>query len=188
MFTAKERKILLQLAESSIRYGITHRRPLSVEPADYPETLRQPGACFVTLASHGALRGCIGSLEARRPLVEEVVNNAFAAAFRDPRFPPLTSGELHALELHISILTSPTPLCFSSESELLAQLKPGVDGLILEDEGCRATFLPAVWESLPKPADFLCHLKRKAGLPPDHWSNTLQVSCYQTESFSETID
>ncbi|HEY0634999.1 MAG TPA: AmmeMemoRadiSam system protein A [Gammaproteobacteria bacterium] len=188
MFSPKERALLLDLAESSIRHGITHRRPLPVELASYPEVLRQPGACFVTLKSHGALRGCIGTLEARHPLVEDVAGNAWAAAFSDPRFPPLTSCELHGLELHISVLTTPQPMCFNSESDLLAQLKPGVDGLIIEDEGCRGTFLPSVWESLPRPADFLCHLKMKAGLPSDHWTKTLQVSCYQTESFGKTLE
>ncbi len=187
MFTAEERKQLLSLAEESIRYGLTHERPLPIVLDDYPEKLRQPGACFVTLKNHGNLRGCIGSLEARRPLVEDVVRNAWSAAFIDSRFPPLTRHELHELELDISVLTSPKPMCFSSESDLIEQLKPGVDGLVIEDEGCRGTFLPSVWESLPKPADFLCHLKMKAGLPPDHWSNTLQVSCYQTESFGETL-
>ena len=187
MFTDEERKQLLKLAEASIRYGLNHQRPLPVTLADYPETLRQPAACFVTLQHQGALRGCIGSIAARHPLVEDVAHNAWAAAFTDPRFPPLTIDELHNLELHISVLTSPKPMCFSSESDLLSQLKPGIDGLIIEDQGCRGTFLPSVWETLPKPADFLCHLKMKAGLPPNYWSNTVQVSCYQTESFGETL-
>lgn len=187
MFTTDERNQLLKLAEESIRYGLVHQMPLPIVLTGYPETLRQPGACFVTLKSHDVLRGCIGSIEARHPLVEDVAHNAWAAAFGDPRFPPLTSSELHGLDLHISVLTSPKPMCFNSESDLLAQLKPGVDGLIIEDEGCRGTFLPSVWESLPKPADFLCQLKMKAGLPPDHWSDTVQVSCYQTESFGEII-
>lgn len=187
MFTEDEHKQLLKLAEASIRYGLVHRRPLPILLENYPESLRQPAACFVTLTSHGALRGCIGSLEARQPLVEDVAYNAFAAAFRDPRFPPLTNCELHKLELHISVLNSPQPMCFTSEDDLLTQLKPGVDGLVIEDQGCRGTFLPSVWESLPKPTDFLCHLKMKAGLPADYWSQTIQVSCYQTESFGETI-
>ena len=187
MYNDDERKQLLKLAEAPIRYGLDHQRLLPVTLTDYPEALRQPAACFVTLQRHGELRGCIGSIAARHPLVTDVVHNAWAAAFTDPRFPPLTAGELHELELHISVLTSPQPMCFSSESDLISQLKPGVDGLIIEDQGCRGTFLPSVWESLPKPADFLCHLKMKAGLPPNYWSNTLQVSCYQTESFGETL-
>jgi len=187
MFTDEERKQLLNLAEASIRYGLIHQRPQPIILTEYPERLRQPGACFVTLKRHGNLRGCIGSIEAHRPLVEDVAHNAWAAAFIDNRFPPLASSELHELELDISVLTSPKPMCFSTESDLLAQLKPGVDGLVIEDEGCSGTFLPSVWESLPKPADFLCHLKMKAGLPPDHWSNTVQISCYQTESFGETL-
>ncbi len=188
MFTGEERAQLLQLAEASIRHGLTHHHPLPLSLSDYPESLRQPGACFVTLTMDTNLRGCIGTLEGHHPLVMDVAHNAYAAAFCDPRFPPLTHGELHRLTLHISVLTTPQPMCFSSESDLLAQLKPGVDGLIIEDQGCRGTFLPSVWESLPKPADFLCHLKMKAGLPPEHWSKTLQVSCYQTESFGKTLE
>jgi AmmeMemoRadiSam system protein A len=121
-------------------------------------------------------------------VVTDVAENAFAAAFRDPRFPPLTQAELQGLEIHLSILTPAQPLEFSSEDELIAQLRPGVDGLILEDEGQRGTFLPSVWESLSEPASFLRNLKIKAGLSADHWSPSLQVERYTTESFSTNVE
>ncbi len=175
------RETLLETAWASIRHGLEYGRALSLDPADYPEPLQRPGACFVTLERFGQLRGCIGTLEAWRPLIEDVAENAYAAAFRDPRFPPLSHEELEGLELEISILGSPEPIQFSSETELLRQLEPGVDGLILEERGHRGTFLPTVWQSLPEPREFLRQLKRKAGLPPDYWSPTVRVWRYRTE-------
>jgi AmmeMemoRadiSam system protein A len=132
---------------------------------------------------HGELRGCIGSLEAYRPLVEDVAHNAYAAAFSDPRFTPLSETELIDVEFHISVLTPAAPMHFESEADLLSQLRPGIDGLVLEDAGHRGTFLPSVWESLPDAAQFLQHLKMKAGLPADYWSDNLKVSRYTSESF-----
>jgi AmmeMemoRadiSam system protein A len=175
------KQILLEVARQSIQYGLQHARPLPVEPGDYPEELQTQGASFVTLSLDQQLRGCIGSLEARRPLVVDVADNAFAAAFRDPRFPPLSEAEFPDLDYHISILNPPEPMQFSNEADLLAQIRPGVDGLVLEDRGHRGTFLPSVWESLPQPGEFLRHLKRKAGLPLDYWSDTLKVSRYTVE-------
>lgn len=181
-FTAAQRRALLDLARASIRHGLDQGRALPVDPETFDPALREPGAAFVTLHRAGQLRGCIGSLEARRPLVEEISHHAFAAAFHDPRFPPLTRGEYPELDLELSILGPAQTLQFSDEADLLRQLRPGVDGLILEEKGRRATFLPTVWESLPEPADFLAELKRKAGLPPDHWSDRIRVSRYTTES------
>ncbi len=181
------RRTLLVLAAHSIAHGLEHRRPLAVEPADYSEALRAVRATFVTLNRAGALRGCIGVLEAIRPLVVDVARNAFAAAFEDPRFPPLRPDEFAGLDLHISVLTPSEPLGFHSEAELLGQIRPGVDGLILSDRGHRGTFLPSVWESLPEPGQFLEHLKRKAGLPFGYWSESLKVARYTTESFGSTI-
>lgn len=185
--SAEEREILLAVAEASIRHGLAADRPLAPATADYPEVLRSIRATFVTLHRHNALRGCIGTLEARHPLVEDVARNAYAAAFEDPRFPPLAMQELEGLEIHISVLSPSEPVAVASEEELLAQLRPGVDGLILEDRGYRGTFLPSVWESLPRPGDFLRHLKAKAGLSPAHWSDTLRVRRYTTESFGRPI-
>lgn len=181
------RTVLLEVAAESIAHGLRQGRPLAVDPDAYPEPLRDLRATFVTLKRHGQLRGCIGVLEAIRPLVEDVAQNAFAAAFEDPRFHPLGADEYPELDLKISILTPPEPLVFSSEEELIAQLRPGVDGLILSDRGHRGTFLPAVWEELPEPRAFLEHLKRKAGLPFGYWSDSLRVSRYETESFGAPI-
>jgi AmmeMemoRadiSam system protein A len=178
-----ERTLLLQLARASIAHGLTHGRPVAVSLHDYPERLRAQGAGFVTLHRHDQLRGCIGSLEAQRPLVEDIASNAHAAAFRDPRFPSLTPGELDELMIHIAILQPAQALTFHSEAELLAQLRPGIDGLILQDGAHRATFLPAVWEGLPEPREFLNQLKRKAGLRLDYWSDSMQAWRYTTESF-----
>ena len=177
------RRQLLELARGSIRHGLDTGTPLPVDPREFPPELQAQRACFVTLQRHGALRGCIGHLEAFEPLVTDVARNAFAAAFQDPRFPPLSRGELDGLELHISILTPARPLEFTSEADLIARLRPGVDGLILEDGPFRGTFLPSVWEQLPEPREFLRHLKQKAGLPPGHWSETLRIQRYETESF-----
>jgi len=129
-----------------------------------------------------SLRGCIGTLEPQWALVLDVAKNARAAAFEDPRFPALTWPEFDRLEAHVSVLSMPEPMQFESEEDLLAQLRPGVDGLILEESFYRGTFLPAVWESLAEPQEFLRHLKQKAGLHPDYWSDTIKVQRYTTES------
>lgn len=178
---------LLDLAEASLRHGLDYGRPPEPDTARLPSPLREPGASFVTLKSHGELRGCIGSLSAHRPLALDVTHNAYAAAFSDPRFPPLREHELEGLEIHISILGPAEPVTFTSEAALLAQLRPGIDGLVLEEGLRRGTFLPSVWEQLPRPELFLRHLKQKAGLPADYWSETLQVSRYTTESFGREI-
>lgn len=177
------RNTLLQLAREAIVCGLDGEKALPVDPREYPDELRQEGAVFVTLEIQGRLRGCIGSFLARRSLVEDVAANAFAAAFRDPRFPPLTPEELSKLDLHISWLAPPVPLSVASREELLQALRPGVDGLFLEDPPYRATFLPQVWRTLSDPVDFLEELLAKAGLPRDHWSDTLRFSVYSVEEF-----
>ena len=183
MLEAEDRQTLLRLAADSIRHGLETGHALTVRVADYSPALQQAGASFVTLTILRQLRGCIGMLRATRPLVEDVAENAFAAAFEDSRFPPLTAAEYDQLEYHISILNPAEAMEFDSEADLLLQLRPGIDGLILEDRGRRATFLPSVWESLPKAADFLQHLKMKAGLSADYWSNSLRMQRYTVEEF-----
>lgn len=180
-----QRSTLLQLARDSISHGLAHDAPLPVNPDDYEVALTEIRACFVTLNLRGELRGCIGHLAAIQPLVVDVAENAFAAAFRDPRFAPLTAAEWPAVSVHISVLSPSQPMRFRDEQDLLAQLQPGEDGLILSDGPYRGTFLPSVWESLPRPEDFFMHLKSKAGLPADYWSDSLQVSRYRTESFGD---
>ncbi|MGZ8144417.1 MAG: AmmeMemoRadiSam system protein A [Methylosarcina sp.] len=184
--TKPQRKQLLELAKNSISYGLRTGKPLAIDPADFPAELTELRASFVTLHKHHQLRGCIGVLTASRPLTVDICENAFAAAFKDPRFPPLDESEFSDLEIHLSILTPSEPISFASEQDLLEQLRPGVDGLILEEGNRRGTFLPSVWQSLPKPRDFLRQLKLKAGLPPDYWSDRIRVSRYRTEEFCET--
>lgn len=173
---------LLRIAEASIRHGLELRTPLPVDPTEFSAPLQQQRASFVTLLKRGQLRGCIGHLEATQAVVADVAANAYSAAFEDPRFPPVSGTELPLLELHISLLTPAEPLEIGSEEELIEQLEPGVDGLILEDGYHRGTFLPSVWEQLPDPRTFVTQLKLKAGLPAGHWSETLRVSRYRTES------
>ena len=182
-FSPADRGALLDLARASIRAGLEGGEP-RVRATDYPAGLQAPRASFVTLNVAAQLRGCIGTLEAHQPLVLDVAQNAFAAAFRDPRFPALGRDEFARIEIHISILSVPEPVAFASEADLLARLRPGVDGLIIEEGYRRGTFLPAVWESLPEPSEFLRHLKRKAGLPADYWSAGIRIRRYTVESIS----
>ena len=172
---------LLILAKNAIQHGLTTDKPLKVDLADFPSELTVQRATFVTLQKHGQLRGCIGMLTAVRPLVEDIAENAFFAAFKDPRFPPLTAQELEDLDIHLSILSPSEPMIFSSEQDLVSQIQPNIDGLILQEGHLRGTFLPSVWEQLPDPKQFLQHLKQKAGLPPDYWSNTVKIYRYTTE-------
>jgi hypothetical protein len=178
------RRQLIRIARASILHGLEHGEALLPSARDYSRELEVERASFVTLNRRGMLRGCIGHLEAIMPLAMDVAENAYSAAFRDPRFPPLTLGDYADLELHISILSPPEALAVSSESDLLARLRPGIDGLILEDGYARGTFLPSVWESLPEPGEFVRHLKRKAGLADNYWSDTLKLYRYETESFT----
>ncbi|MCU7918820.1 MAG: AmmeMemoRadiSam system protein A [Candidatus Thiodiazotropha sp. (ex Epidulcina cf. delphinae)] len=178
------RNALLEIARRSIEHGLEQGAPLPVAAGDYPAELQALRASFVTLMREDSLRGCIGHLEAQMPLLEDVAENAYSAAFRDPRFPPLSSAERKGLEIHISVLTPAEPLTFGSEEELIRKIRPSVDGLILVEGAHRGTFLPSVWESLPDTRSFLRHLKQKAGLPSDYWSESLEVHRYETESFS----
>ena len=172
---------LLDLAKSSIQHGLQTGRPLKINLADFPSELTERRATFVTLQKHHQLRGCIGMLEAVRPLAEDIAENAFLAAFKDPRFPPLADDEFGELEIHLSILTPAEPVSFTSEQNLITQLQPGIDGLILEEGRRRGTFLPSVWEQLPEPEEFLRHLKQKAGLAADYWSENIRIYRYRTE-------
>lgn len=180
-FTPSHKQQLLQLAGESIKKGLCGET-LNVRATDYPEPLRVLRASFVTLHLDENLRGCIGTLEARQTLVEDVASNAYNAAFRDPRFSTLTWPEYERLDIHISVLSLPEPLQFSTEEELLTQLRPRVDGLILEEDYRRGTFLPSVWDQLSDPREFLRQLKHKAGLPPDYWSRRIRVQRYTVES------
>lgn len=173
---------LLGLARGAIaaRLGLPERCV-----PDLPE-LARPGATFVTLTQAGELRGCIGTLEAHRPLRDDVRANALAAAFRDPRFPPLERREFERTRVEVSLLTAPRPIEIASEQDLVSRLRPGIDGVILSSGTHRATFLPQVWESLPDARQFLAHLKHKAGLAPDYWDDRVQVSLYEVTKWKES--
>jgi uncharacterized protein len=173
--------VLLALARASIAtaLGGTGEADMSAP------WLRERAACFVTLTQGGELRGCVGSLEAHRPLMEDVAANARAAAFRDPRFPPLAASEFERTRIEISVLSPLEPFPARSEAEALARMRPDVDGLALEWRGKRGTFLPQVWEALPDPRDFLAHLRRKAGLPRDFWAEDLLLFRYHVVKWSE---
>ena len=179
----EQRETLLQVARDAVAYGVEHRRAMNVKAEDYVAELRPVRATFVTLRKEeGDLRGCIGTCQPLRPLVEDVAHNAHAAAFMDPRFPPLSRPELDGLQIHISLLTVPEEMRFTSEEDFLAQVRPGVDGLLLEEGGRKGTLLPSVWEALPEAELFVRQLKLKAGLPADYWSENVRVSRYAAES------
>ncbi len=186
-FTPGEQEILLRIAYQSIHSGLETRQPAAITVDGYPARLAARRASFVTLHAEGKLRGCIGSLEPRTSLIKDVSFNAYAAAFRDTRFQPLQADELDTLSLQISVLSTPEMLDFDSESSLLALVRPGKDGLILEEHDLRSTFLPSVWESLPDPSQFLGHLKLKAGLATNYWSASIRIWRYTTESFTASI-
>lgn len=173
---------LLRIARDAIVHGLHYSEPPRLLLENLAAELHEPRATFVTLKIAHALRGCVGCLEPHQPLAADVNQNAFAAAFADPRFPPLRSDETPRLDIHISVLLPPERLNVENEDELLATLEKGVDGLILEDRGRRSTFLPAVWEQLPDARTFVRHLKRKAGWPEDYWSDTLIIKRYRSVS------
>ena len=171
---------LLNIAGAVIDKTLASGRAPAVDVESFAPALRAPGATFVTIEKAGKLRGCIGSLEAHRPLIEDLVKNTHAAAFKDPRFPPVTKEERGDLTVSISLLSPATEIDgLESEADLLAVLEPGKDGLIIADGQRRATFLPQVWDQIPEPKDFLAHLKRKAGLAADHWSATMRAWRYR---------
>jgi AmmeMemoRadiSam system protein A len=171
--------VLLSIARDAIRAA-----PESEPPFTWPESwLCEPGASFVTLLLEGELRGCIGSIEPVRPLGEDVHANARAAAYRDPRFPPLPPADIASLQVEVSVLSPRSVVPAPSEDDAVAALRPGVDGLVLEYDGRRATFLPQVWEGLPDPLAFLSQLRLKANLPPRFWHPSVRLSRYTVEKY-----
>lgn len=182
-YSPEHRRLLLDLARSSIDSGLAGGAPAAIDSSGLAAPLCERRATFVTLRRHGELRGCVGSIEPSRSLAEDVSQNAFHSAFRDPRFPPLTAVELEGLAIHVSVLSPLEPVEVQGEAELQSALRPGVDGLVLRAGVHRATFLPAVWEQLDDPVDFLRELKRKARLPTEGWGPDYRVVRYTTESF-----
>jgi len=178
-------RTLMDIATRSIVHGLETGTPLTIDTGRFHPELQQQGACFVTLHKAGQLRGCIGSPEAHRPLAEDVAVNAFRAAFRDPRFNPLDLDELADISLSISLLSKQTPMAFRDEADFFAQIRPGVDGLIIEDGPCRALFLPSVWEQLPDTGSFVTRLKMKAGMSSNHWSPDFRAWRFTASEITE---
>lgn len=184
--TDGEKQTLLRLAREAMESAVRGTTRPNLDSRSFTKNLRENGASFVTLTINGDLRGCIGALEAHQPLVEDVREHAVAAALEDPRFRPVSEGEISSLKLEVSRLTAPRLLEYYSSEDLLAKLRPHVDGVILKDDHRRATFLPQVWEKIPKTADFLDQLCAKMGAQPNLWRNKkLQVFVYQVEEFHE---
>lgn len=184
--TEVQGQALVQLARQTM--AVELGQPVAaVAPAILADpALQARHGTFVTLHSYGELRGCIGCLVGAEALVDGVRRNARNAAFQDPRFSPLTADELNEVDIEVSVLTDPVPLSYKDGADLIARLRPGIDGVIVRQGRASATFLPQVWEQLPEPEDFLSHLCRKACLPMDAWQNgTLAVSTYQVQYFSE---
>lgn len=182
-----DKRFLLDLARKAIEYYLSTGKKLELGPDEVPsEEMIEDGACFVTLYENKELRGCIGSLEAHRPLFVDVIENAIASAVGDPRFPPLTVSELEAVKISISVLTKPEELEIKTATDLLEKLVPGKHGLIIQKGVARATFLPAVWKQIPEKTEFLRHLSMKAGLLPDEWKEQgMKFYIYETIEFSE---
>ncbi len=176
-----EGRILLPIARATIATELGQSLAAD-ESADW---LHNRGACFVTLTENGQLRGCIGTVEAYRSLLDDVKSNAVAAALHDPRFPPLRLEELALVDIEVSLLSPMQELTFNSEREALAQLRPNIDGVVLEYGRFRSTFLPQVWEQLPKPAEFMAHLKYKAGLSPAFWVEGVKLYRYTVDKWKE---
>lgn len=181
----KQGRVLLQIARAAISRAL-HVSCASAAVNENMSWLSQPGATFVTLTQWGELRGCIGSLQACDPLIEDVSNNAVSAALYDPRFAPLAADELDTVKVEVSLLSELQPIDFTSEADALAQLRPNIDGVVFEYGPYRSTFLPQVWESLPQPQQFLARLKSKAGLSEDFWADDIRLSRYTVNKWRET--
>lgn len=177
----KEKNSILKTAREAIQYGLTYQQRPTLQLSDYTPALLETKATFVTLKKNGALRGCIGSLKAHQPLIQDVADNAYSAAFNDPRFPPVGAREAPELHISVSILSNSEKMTFKNETDLLGKLVPGRDGIILNYRGLSSTFLPSVWEELPTPIEFMAHLKQKAGLEKNFWSNHITIKRYYTD-------
>jgi AmmeMemoRadiSam system protein B/AmmeMemoRadiSam system protein A len=175
---------LVAIARDTLRQALGLPPPEGSEPPPAHPALAQPGATFVTLHdAQGRLRGCVGRLEATRALVDDVRANALAAAFHDSRFSPLRPEEWPSLRVEVSLLQPPEPVPARTETDALQAIRPGIDGLIFDWRGARATLLPQVWKDLPVPRDFMVALKRKAGLPADFWAPDVRLYRYQARAY-----
>jgi hypothetical protein len=175
---------LLEVVARALDQCVADGTQLQVDPSDFDASVQQEAASFVTLRREdGSLRGCMGSSAATRPLICDVAINTHAAASRDPRFAPLTLAERPGLEPSVSVLSALEPLHVTDTDDLVRQLRPGVDGLLLVDGRHRGTLLPAVWDVIAEPERFVTEVKAKAGWAPDYWSSTLAAFRYTAQSF-----
>ena len=182
----EEGKSLLEAARKAIENQLYGRKKANDSDADFPAKFHERRGTFVTLTIHGNLRGCIGHIVPQESLIEGIRVNAINAAFRDPRFRPVSRKEWENVNIEVSILSEPKALSYTDSNDLLRKLRPGTDGLILKKGYCQATFLPQVWEQLPEKQDFLSHLCLKAGLDGDAWKEgDLEVSTYRVQAFEE---
>jgi len=182
-WSPQARQQLCRLAAQSICIAAREHQPMQVDFDSIEPELQRPGASFVTLRNHENLRGCIGSLEPRQALVLDVVNNACSACCHDPRFAAVAAAELASLSAEISVLSALVPLPASTQEQLADLIRPGVDGLVIDDGIHRATFLPAVWSQLPEKSQFIAQLKRKAGLDNNYWSPAIHCFRYAVDEF-----
>ncbi len=182
MEMAETGKRLVKLARDSINHALVGGPPVIEPEGPFFEKL---AATFVTLHTSGALHGCVGSLEPRCSLVEDVRHNALAAAFQDPRFPPLNAEELDGLKVEVSLLSPLEPIQFEDEADALSKITPFVHGVVLRYGSFVGTFLPQVWEKIPDKIQFFGELKRKAGLPRDFWSPEIQVFRYTLQKWGD---
>ena len=179
-FNPDEEQNLLSIAYETIEFGLKNGEPLKVNARKYSTTLQNHSAAFTTLKCNNTLRGCTGTTEAKLPLISAVSHSAYNSAFHDSRFPPLQSSELDQLDISISILSQTEELSFSSEENLVEQIRPGVDGLLLEYDGRKGTLLPSVWDDIPDRHQFLSVVKQKAGFAKNFWANDIRISRYTT--------
>jgi len=183
--SADEQAHLLDIARQSIVRGLDSGAALRLEVTRLEARLRVDSAVFITLTLAGALRGCIGSLQPSAPLAQAVANSAFNAAFRDRRFAQVQAGEIEKIRIEVSVLSPMELIAVNSRQALLDDLRPEVDGLLMEDQGYRSTFLPKVWEKIATPNEFVGQLMQKAGLAAEHWSSTIRFYRYHSTSFGE---
>ncbi len=182
----QERAVLLIIARDAVESAAARKRLPDIKIDDLPINLREMGASFVTLTENGRLRGCIGALEAHQPLAVDVQEHAAAAAVEDFRFSPVRPNETGRIHIEISRLTPAMKLDYQEPADLPGLLRPGIDGVILTDGRRRATFLPQVWEKMPRCEDFLSQLCLKMGASHDLWkSKKLEIWTYQVEAFEE---
>lgn len=181
-----QKQFLLRVARQALETAVNGGELTPIDHSSVDEVLLRNGASFVTLTRNGVLRGCIGTLEAHQPLVDDVRDHAVAAALQDYRFPPVNPDELKEIQIEISCLTQPEELSYLNTENLLKTLRPGIDGVILQEGTRRATFLPQVWEKIPDPGEFLSNLCYKMGVSPDLWlRKKLRVWTYQVDEFHE---